>query len=171
MRKNNNQKSESIEEIKGRIKSNDEDDAEICCFEFLARNIHLQEELCEWIKQQNTAGMKSALVFGILGAINIFVAIIMIGIGKGTMSIVICVFAAVLFELLSGLTLWLYRIPLSNLELYFVALQENAHFWTMIGLITKTKNVEKNIDKELYASMIESEMRKREQLLFSKRKE
>lgn len=156
---------------------------EIYFMKLLARNIAQNEDLCHRIQKKYGIGMAISMIFGILGAVVMVITIIMSGSETvislpflttkpttlDTGLIALFVFAAILLEVLAGIGMCLYWHSLQQLRQYRDALYDNEQFLLMVGMAAKAKGLSKNADKELYARIVESELKRREQLAFQQK--
>lgn len=162
-------KEKMVEQIWKNISAgNDEANAdEIYFMKLLARDIAQHEDLYDWLKKNHEMVTVISVIFGILGAVIMYLA-------KEYFSldirlVFLYVFVAILFEILAVIGVGLCWLSLKQLWQYHDTLYDNEQFLLLIEIATKTKEYGKNTDKELYARIIESELKRREQLVFQKK--
>lgn len=150
---------------------------EIYFMKLLARNIAQHEDFYNQIKKNCRSGMIVAISFGVSGMLCMIITMLIVG-GTTEISLpflvikpttldggCLCFFACIIvvFEILAGLGVWLHLSSVRQLGCYHDTVNKNQHILLLVGLAAKTKESDKNTDKELYARIIESELRRREQ--------
>lgn len=134
-----------------------------------AHNILQQQNICKSFRIRSCIEVIIALILSVAGVIILIMELILEGMGvfsQNTMAIFCIVIVAILFEILSGLFLWLSKETIKQLKQYRDDLYKNQQLIFMFGIVdfvSNKKDQEKGDIRDLYMRVVESELRKREQ--------
>lgn len=149
--------------------SNAEDIKEMSFLKTYAYNMLWQQDICKSFRKRLYAETIMALIVSMTGVAILIVDLVLEGMGvfsQNKMAVFCIAIVAILFEVLSGLLLWISKETIKQLKQCRDDLQRNEQFIFMLGVVdlVSSKKIQGASDnQDLYMRVVESELRTREQ--------
>lgn len=134
-----------------------------------AHNMLWQQEICKSFQKRLCIETILTFIFSMAGITILIVDLVLDRTGvfsQNKMTLFCIAIVAILFEVLSGLLLWLSKETIRQLKQYRDDLHKNEQLIFMLGvvdLVSSKKTQETSDNQDLYMRVVESELRKREQ--------